>query len=341
MGVLFKRKGPEKDQTTNALINRGVYRIPEYTDDEEGRRLKGAKVAYSFWSSVRYTFILSLLLWWLPIFGQMIAGYVGGRRAGSPWRGVAAALIPVMIIFAIMAAIEAGWIPTVFFGIDFAPAALLGAIAAHLPLVEPYLNFTLMYFSSFLDAIQTTTSLRLDSYIITVAFAYIGGILSDQTRREMEYVSKSGGQKTTVVVEGTTNSPPVVASPVPSWSAHYLQPRRHRPVAMSFEDMTALGAQTYAGSELDRPIVPARRIIHQEEETGKITPRERELLRSRAQHMYKDQRKVEKKVHRKNRTHPTNRTGGIKGLVKRTTQPQAPMAPEEQSQRGSGDWEFI
>ena len=55
-------------------------------DDEEAKKFEGP-VVYSFWSAVKYTFTLSLLLWWLPIFGQMIAGYVGGRRAGVALEG--------------------------------------------------------------------------------------------------------------------------------------------------------------------------------------------------------------------------------------------------------------
>src|SRR3989337_919678 len=62
-------------------------------------RSHAAAPAFSFWSAVKYVTLLSILLWWLPTFGQMIAGYVGGRRAGSPWRGVAAALVPVVLIF--------------------------------------------------------------------------------------------------------------------------------------------------------------------------------------------------------------------------------------------------
>jgi len=50
-------------------------------------------VAASLWMIV-----LSLLLFWLPTFGPLVAGYVGGRRAGSPGRGLAAALLPMAVI---------------------------------------------------------------------------------------------------------------------------------------------------------------------------------------------------------------------------------------------------
>lgn len=42
--------------------------------------------------------VLSLLLFWLPTFGPLIAGYIGGRKAGSVGRGLAAALLPMLVL---------------------------------------------------------------------------------------------------------------------------------------------------------------------------------------------------------------------------------------------------
>lgn len=38
--------------------------------------------------------VLSLLLFWLPLLGPLIAGFVGGHTAGSAGRGVLAAILP-------------------------------------------------------------------------------------------------------------------------------------------------------------------------------------------------------------------------------------------------------
>lgn len=41
---------------------------------------------------------LAILIGWIPIVGSAIAGYVGGRKAGSPGRGFVAGLIPAVIV---------------------------------------------------------------------------------------------------------------------------------------------------------------------------------------------------------------------------------------------------
>ncbi|HLQ84825.1 MAG TPA: hypothetical protein VK110_01640 [Salinisphaeraceae bacterium] len=46
--------------------------------------------------------VLSLLLFWLPLLGPLLAGLVGGRIAGSPGRGLQAVLLPVIILCLIL-----------------------------------------------------------------------------------------------------------------------------------------------------------------------------------------------------------------------------------------------
>lgn len=42
--------------------------------------------------------LISLLLFWLPLFGPLIAGIVGGKTAGSVGRGFVAALLPSVLM---------------------------------------------------------------------------------------------------------------------------------------------------------------------------------------------------------------------------------------------------
>ncbi len=45
---------------------------------------------------------LSILLSWIPIFGGLIAGYVGGSKAGSVGRAVVAVFLPGLIMWGMM-----------------------------------------------------------------------------------------------------------------------------------------------------------------------------------------------------------------------------------------------
>jgi hypothetical protein len=50
---------------------------------------------------------LSVLLGWIPVIGPAIAGYVGGRKAGSPGRGLVAGVIPAILLGVIVGVVLA------------------------------------------------------------------------------------------------------------------------------------------------------------------------------------------------------------------------------------------
>jgi len=176
------------------------YRLASYDHDHEGKRLRSSKVVYSFWSASKYVLILSLILWWLPMFGQMIAGYVGGRRAGGPWRGVAASVLPVVCLYTVMSGFDSGFFPSHVMGVAIAPAAMSAALSESVPFVSPYLQFSSEYVGSFVDALAGASPYGINTYILTVAFAYVGGILAEQSRREIEFNSGAMMSNTTVLV---------------------------------------------------------------------------------------------------------------------------------------------
>ncbi len=275
----LRKRSRIRDEATSSLVRNGVYHLSDTYDDVEAREFDGP-IVYSFWSAVKYTFGLSLLLWWLPVFGQMIAGYVGGRRAGSPWKGMVAAIIPVAFFFAIDELVAMGIVPTVWFGIDLSPSAMMLFIGTFMPVVQPYLEFVNMYLTSFFSSLQTATELGFDSYIITVAFAYIGGVLSLQNRRELELLAKmSRGSSTTVVLEGNT---------------FQTAPSRTRGAERGFSDLDAI-----VGSNEDTSSPPSfRKAMYDDELFDSLTNDQRRLLRDRAQGMVAQQRELERKVRR-------------------------------------------
>jgi hypothetical protein len=45
-----------------------------------------------------WMFVLSILLFWMPVVGPLIAGFVGGRKSGGVGNAILAALLPGIII---------------------------------------------------------------------------------------------------------------------------------------------------------------------------------------------------------------------------------------------------
>ena len=184
-----KKRLSRQDKATRKLQASGVYSLghgphPYILEPETTEAIKKKKI-YSFWSGVWYVAILSIMLFWLPPFGQMIAGYVGGRKAGSPKKGLVAAFVPMSILFLLFVLVnlgymveEVGWV----FGLPLAGAAYL---ATNMPVVGPVAEFMIQYLQTFVDALWGELPF-ISPYVLTVIFGYVGGILSLQHQREVD-----------------------------------------------------------------------------------------------------------------------------------------------------------
>jgi hypothetical protein len=195
----FKRRAHSKDQATKSLMKSGVYRLSHDKDGKEKAHRSwlfssASDDPFNYWSAVKYGSVLMFLLWWIPIFGPMIAGYVAGRRAGTPLKGLFAISIPLAVVFLVATLVTIKVIPTVWFGVNMAPDAIFGALATAVPLFGPLANFTTGYLESLIGTIQGNSGVRLDFYILSIAFAYIGGVMALQSLREMEYVVRHSGE---------------------------------------------------------------------------------------------------------------------------------------------------
>ena len=181
MGLL-RRQDSEAPRERDEPPRQGVYQVE--VDSE--RHHFHEDVPFSFWGSAKIILLLSVLLWWLPqSAGYMVAGYVGGRRAGSPWRAVFAALIPVVIIFGVSAAYDAGYARPQIEFLAGLPASIATGIGDAVPFLQPYTQFVVEYLTTFVVALQSLFGMGTNGYMVTIAFAYIGGIVGDQTRREI------------------------------------------------------------------------------------------------------------------------------------------------------------
>ncbi len=69
-----------------------------------------------------WMFIISILLFWLPAFGPLIAGVVGGKQAGGVMAGLIAALLP-----GILAAIALFFAGTMLTALPVVGAVLAGS----------------------------------------------------------------------------------------------------------------------------------------------------------------------------------------------------------------------
>ncbi len=46
--------------------------------------------------------LISVLLFWLPFFGPLIAGFVGGKKAGTVGSAILAVFLPAIVIFVLL-----------------------------------------------------------------------------------------------------------------------------------------------------------------------------------------------------------------------------------------------
>ena len=97
-----------------------------------GRR--GSIVAGAIWM-----FLISLLLFWLPVLGPLIAGLIGGKKAGGVGAAIAAVFLPAVfvgiLLFVLFTAIGLPFVGVLTGGLAFLTVAatmigplLIGAI---------------------------------------------------------------------------------------------------------------------------------------------------------------------------------------------------------------------
>ncbi len=185
---LFGRKDNIKgDETTQALMKQGVYNVPNRMYDHpfhmDSKAIKKKKI-YGFWPGLKYTVVLSILLFWMPPFGQVIAGYVGGRKAGTPTKGIFATLVPVIVVFLVFGLASLGTLSSVEDLWNNTSGSVFDT-ASGIPLIGPIADFSIEYMG-FLSSYIGLDNAWIAPYILTVLFGYVGGILSLQHKRELK-----------------------------------------------------------------------------------------------------------------------------------------------------------
>jgi hypothetical protein len=146
------------------------------------KALDGGNDTYSVRAAAFFGFSLSFMLWWIPILGPAVAGYVCGRKTGSMVQGLictlfigAAVTITVWGLSDLI--LSQGGYPKVPAG--EAADALTGASG----LLGGYLQ-------TFFNA--GSASFNMANPGILIVFGGVGGILSSQVRREVSSILSYG-----------------------------------------------------------------------------------------------------------------------------------------------------
>lgn len=79
--------------------------------------------------------LVSLLLFWLPLGGSAIAGYVGGKNAGSVAKGILAAILPGIILAALIFASASTLAGLPVIGALLATGVIVMVVVYSLPLI--------------------------------------------------------------------------------------------------------------------------------------------------------------------------------------------------------------
>ncbi len=187
---MFRRRKRDQyhDEVSEKLMRSGVYSVdngPSYQAFEGSSREEKPMIRKErpILAGTFYVFFISMLLWWIPLFGQMIAGYIGGRKAGGPFKGILVTIIPALIMIALLACFDLGFLP--FLGAVFAfPSFMIEGVRSNLPSVGNYLAG--MYIG-----LKSIVGVDANGFFILVIFGLIGGIMADQNKREIINVATS------------------------------------------------------------------------------------------------------------------------------------------------------
>ena len=156
-----------------------------------GTDKKGQNRLYDTRSGTLLTIVLLFLLGWIPTIGQMIAGFVGGRRSGSPLRGFIASLsgtfvvlLTLFLIVEILKAINSALITD--------PEGEIAIIASSSPVLQQLLDAALEYGRQLFGSADFTINYAV--YAITIPFGVIGGIFADQAQKETRLIVARTGK---------------------------------------------------------------------------------------------------------------------------------------------------
>lgn len=130
--------------------------------------------------------VLALALSWIPYVGPIVAGFVGGRRAGSIVRGFVVGVFGSLLVFGIAFLLNLGLMKL------FEPQyqsfmdtleAISPSIVVGLESISSYLSDNFVTVAS-----DISVSVQTQTYASILGFAMIGGVFADQARKELRII---------------------------------------------------------------------------------------------------------------------------------------------------------
>ncbi len=136
---------------------------------------------YSIKGSLVVALLGTILLWWLPIFGPMLSGYVAGRVSGTKYKGLLTTSI-IAAIFGLSSYMLTYYVNTPEYIVSY----LNGTIIYHIRVVDPFLS-SFFYnlgvsFSSFTNFLVEVPQ----NWAVLIAFGFLGGSMSELLYKDKE-----------------------------------------------------------------------------------------------------------------------------------------------------------
>ena len=157
------------------------------TDRGAAKKKRGVNTTFAaFFDSKAGIFVatvMALFLWWVPYLGPMAAGFMGGRKAGSMYRGLLVGIVSCLLLLLITGLLSVG-VSALYEG-DFAAPVQEFSVDLYnaLGLLSEYLE-------SFIVVTDTGFEFDQATYFLMGAMAFIGGGFADQARKEVRAISE-------------------------------------------------------------------------------------------------------------------------------------------------------
>jgi len=233
-----------------------------------------------------FCLVLSAMLWWIPIFGPAVAGYVCGRKSGSMIKSMICAAVAGLSLLAIV------WLLSC---VLLTSGTSASECAAGMSGIYGMIGSYLQTFY-----IEGTYRLNFSSLGMVVVFAGVGGILARQIRMETANLLATGATEGSIrpvarsvelyiknkelgfecfndcIVNQnmSVNDNPETKQSIPKNGSIFTSRRDNKPVTTTVQTVTStVSGNTFTGTEEEHS--PFADILGRSDNRGKEESRER------------------------------------------------------------------